>query len=436
MGRRNFSFILRFDNDNFTKSGCFIRLNLISNVFNNALEFDLTSSLRYDNSVERVPLRNQLTFFYYFTIGYIKCRTVRNVVCRKYNTRIDVDETNFSQTAYYHFGSFTCFVDNIYRTKFFEFQTSIVLGNDTCISCDIGSRTTGMECTQCQLCTRFTNRLGSNYTDSLTFLNHMVRSQITAVTFRANSLLRFASQYRTDFNTFDRRLLYLLSDIFCNFFTTSNQQFSGLGMYDIMYGYTTKDAFVQGSDNFIVVLKVCTNQSAERTAILFINNNIMRNIYQTTSQISGIGSLQCGIGQTFTGTVGRDKILQYGKSFFKVRQNRVFDDLATFGTCFLRLSHQTTHTGKLTNLLFRTTGTGIKHHVHRIETLIIRRNCLHQNVRQLRVNMCPDINHLIVTFVIGNETHVIVIDHLLNFIVTSLNKCLFLFWNDNITQVE
>ena len=223
MGRRNFSLIFRLNNNNFSKSGRFIRFNLISNIFNDTLKLNLTGSFGYDNSVEWIPFRNQFTFFYHFTIGYIKCRTVRNVMGRKYNACIDINETNLSQTTYYHFGSLTSFVHNIYRTEFFKFQTGIIFSNNTCIGRNVGSRTTSMECTQCQLCTRFTDRLGSDYTDSLTFLNHMVRSQVTTVALRTNTLLRFASQYRTNLNAFNRRFLNLLGDIFCNFFTTGNQ---------------------------------------------------------------------------------------------------------------------------------------------------------------------------------------------------------------------
>ena len=44
-------------------------------------------------------------------------------------------------------------------------------------------------------------------------------------------------------------------------------------------------------------------------------------------------------------SVGRDKVLQQRQTFLKVRKNRVFDNLTAFGTCFLGLRHQTTHTG-------------------------------------------------------------------------------------------
>ena len=50
--------------------------------------------------------------------------------------------------------------------------------------------------------------------------------------------------------------------------------------------------------------------------------------------------------------------------------------------------------------------------------------------------MCPDINYLVVTFIIGDETHIIVTDHLLYLFITSLNECLFLFRDNDITQVE
>ena len=50
--------------------------------------------------------------------------------------------------------------------------------------------------------------------------------------------------------------------------------------------------------------------------------------------------------------------------------------------------------------------------------------------------MCPDIDYLIVTFVVGDEAHVIVVDYLLYFIITLLYQCFLLFRDDDVTQVE
>ena len=290
---------------------------------------------------------------------------------RKNNTRVDIHETHFSQTAYHYLCRFACFVNNVYRTEFFEFQTGRVLSHDTCVGSDIGCRTTGMECTQCQLCTRLTDRLCSNYADCLTFLNHAAGSQITSVTLGTNTLLGFAGQYGTDFNTLNRGIFNLLRNVFGNFLTASHNQFASCRMNNIMYGYTTEDAFIQSGDGFVIVFQCCTNQSAERAAVFFINNHIVRYVNQTTGQVSGVSRLQSGIGKTLTGTVSRDKVFQHGQTFLKVRKNRIFNNLTAFGTCFLGLCHQTTHTGELTDLFLRTTGTGIQHHVYRVEPLVV-----------------------------------------------------------------
>ena len=87
----------------------------------------------------------------------------------------------------------------------------------------------------------------------------------------------------------------------------------------------------------------------------------MRNVYKTTSQITGIGSLHSGISKTLTGTVRSDKVLQYRHTLLKVRKDRVLNDLRALCTSLLRFSHQTTHTRQLLNLILRTTGSGIKH---------------------------------------------------------------------------
>ena len=142
---------------------------------------------------------------------------------RKNDSSIHVYETNFSQTTYYHLRSFTHFIYNIYCTQLFKLKTCIIFSNDTGVSCNICSSTTGVECTQCQLCTRLADTLCGDYADSFTLLNHAARCQVTSVAFSTNTLLSFTSQYRTNFNTLDRRLLNLLGYFFCDFFTTGNK---------------------------------------------------------------------------------------------------------------------------------------------------------------------------------------------------------------------
>ena len=106
----------------------------------------------------------------------------------------------------------------------------------------------------------------------------------------------------------------------------------------------TQNTLIQSSNHILVVLQLCANQTTKCTTIFLVHNDIMGNVNQTTSQISCIGSLQCGIRQTLTSTVSRNKVLQHRQTFLKVRKDRVLDNLSTFCTTLLRLSHQTTHT--------------------------------------------------------------------------------------------
>ena len=90
----------------------------------------------------------------------------------------------------------------------------------------------------------------------------------------------------------------------------------------------------------------------------------MSHFDQTAGKITGVGGLEGGIGETLAGTVGGDEVFEHAQTLLEVGKNRVLDDLTAFGTGFLRLGHKATHTGQLTDLVFRTTGAGVKHHEH------------------------------------------------------------------------
>ena len=130
--------------------------------------------------------------------------------------------------------------------------------------------------------------------------------------------------------------------------------------------------------------------------------------------------------------MSRDEVLQYAHTFLEVGENRVFNNLRTFCTSLLRLSHQTTHTGQLGNLIGRTTGTGIQHHKYGIETLVSFRHLLHQGTLQIGIGVRPGINNLVVTLIIGDETHIIIGNNLVNLLVTLRYDVLLLLRDNDI----
>ncbi len=132
----------------------------------------------------------------------------------------------------------------------------------------------------------------------------------------------------------------------------------------------------------------------------------------------------------------RDKVIQYTQAIFKVAQYRILDDLASCRTTLTRLRHQTPDTSQLFYLLLTTTGTWIKHHVHRVETLLISSHFTDQRFSYTCINTTPDIDDLVVTLVVSDKTHVIAIPYFVYFTLCIFNQLLFHFRNDQIVNVE
>ena len=168
-----------------------------------------------------------------------------------------------------------------------------------------------MERTKCQLCTWLTDSLSSNHTDSLTLLYHTTGSKVTAVALHADTLLRLTGKYRTNLNALDIASLNRIGNRLCDLLTCLNKNLTGLGVDDIMNRYTTQDTLTKTRDNLIAALQCRTLQTTKCTTVFLGDNHIVRNVNESTCQITSVGSLHGGVGQTLTGTVSRDKVLKY-----------------------------------------------------------------------------------------------------------------------------
>ena len=115
-------------------------------------------------------------------------------------------------------------------------------------------------------------------------------------------------------------------------------------MYNVVYGNTSEYALRQGRDNLITILQGCAYKTAQCATVLLVDDNVVRDVNKTTSEVTRIGSLHGGVGKTLSGTVSRDKVLKHRHSFLKVGEDRILNNLCALGTCLLRLRHKTTHT--------------------------------------------------------------------------------------------
>src|SRR6516225_10125438 len=93
-----------------------------------------------------------------------------------------------------------------------------------------------------------------------------------------------------------------------------------------MEGGATQDPVIQWFYNILVVLQRRSGNASQRSTILFGDYDILRNVNQTTREVTGISRFQRRIGKTFSCTMGRDEIIQHVQATLEIGKNGVFND--------------------------------------------------------------------------------------------------------------
>src|SRR4029079_16948796 len=91
--------------------------------------------------------------------------------------------SDFTRTAHYDLRCLIIFVSCINYSNSFEFKYTTKLRLDVCFNSDVRSSTTHVESTKCQLSSRLTDGLCSNYAYCITCLCHVTCRQVTSITF-------------------------------------------------------------------------------------------------------------------------------------------------------------------------------------------------------------------------------------------------------------
>src|SRR5690606_14600874 len=195
-------------------------------------------------------------------------------------------------------------------------------------------RTTDVEGTHGQLGTRLTDGLGSNNTHCLTDVDLVTTGQIATVALGANTVTGFTGDRRTHHHFVDAVALDELDPLLVDQRASRHDDFVGTRLRHVLGNHSTQYAITQRLDD-VPALDVRSQQQALLgAAIPLVHHQILCHVNQTTSQVTGVRGLQCGIRQTLTSTVGGDEVLEYVQSFTEVRGDRRFDDGA------VRLGHQ------------------------------------------------------------------------------------------------
>ncbi|RML80683.1 hypothetical protein ALQ89_06468 [Pseudomonas amygdali pv. tabaci] len=302
-------------------------------------------------------------------------------------------------------------------------------------------RTTNVERTHCQLGTRLTDRLCSDYADSFTDVNLVTASQVATVALGTDAVARFTADWRANDHFVDAVQLDELDPLLVYQCASRNDDVFCARLEHVTGDNPTQYALTQRLYNVTAFNVRSHQQTVLGTAIHLGNDQILSNVYQTASQITGVSGFQCGIRKTLTSTVSGDEVLKYAQTFTEVRSDRRFDDGA------VRLGHQTTHTSQLTNLGSRTTRTGVSHHVHRVEGFLVNfdamtiddllfREVRHHCLGHFVVGLGPEVDHLVVLLALGYQAGGVLTFDLFNFFGGRVDDASFFIRDNEVVNAD
>jgi len=136
-------------------------------------------------------------------------------------------------------------------------------------------------------------------------------------------------------------------------------------------------------------------------------DGVLRDVDETTREVTGVRRLERGVGQTLAGAVGRDEVLENREALAEVRGDRGLDDLAGRLAMRPRIPASYGSAGS-------SRGRGVGHDEDRVERrglLLLAvssfndhlgADLLHHLFRDAVGDLRPDINDLVVALTVGD----------------------------------
>src|SRR5690606_22932282 len=198
-----------------------IHLTCNGDAFLDVLEADATLVFRHDRAGERIPRCQTLTGLHDFAITHGNGGTVRDLVALALTAGVVIND-DLARTGNRH--AFALGVGHIAQTDFKAHRTG-GLGVHGAGHGRTRSRTTNVERTHRQLCTRFTDGLGGNDTDRFTAVDHGAATQVATIAVCAQAMTGFAGERCTDLDFVNAQLIDEIDIVFRQQRTCRNGSF-------------------------------------------------------------------------------------------------------------------------------------------------------------------------------------------------------------------
>ena len=214
-----------------------------------------------------------------------------------------------------------------------------------------------------ELGARLADRLGGDDTDRLAEIDQRAAREIPTVAPGAHAHFGLAGQRRADLDRLDPRAIDRFDHRFVDQITRSHHDDVVQWIDDVARRAAPENAVGQRVHHFAALDDGLDGQSLLGAAIVEHHRAVLGDVDQAAGQITRIRRLERRVGESLAGAVRGVEVLQHGKAFLEVRDDRRLDDLAR------RLGHQAAHTGELLHLRRGTSCARVRHHVDRVDRL-------------------------------------------------------------------
>ena len=184
----------------------------------------------------------------------------------------------------------------------------------------------GVEGPQGQLGSRLPDRLGSDNPYCFAFLDEAVLGHVEAVAFGTDPFGCLAGSRGTHDDRTDTRIADDFGRFFINQRPFTQQHFIGHRVNHILSHNAAIHAIGQRLNQLITDADLGDFDPFVGTTVFHAYFDVLGDINELTGQVTGVGGLEGGIGQTFPRSVGGDEVLQHIEPFTEVGRNRRLND--------------------------------------------------------------------------------------------------------------
>ena len=176
-------------------------------------------------------------------------------------------------------------------------------------------------------------------------LTQMAAREIAAVAQRADAEARFAGDRRTHLDRLHAGRVELLDHRFVEQRVARDDRILVVaGRVHVLGHHAAEHAIAQRLDHVAAFDDRRHGRGRCGAAIGLGDDHVLRDVDQTTRQVTRVRGLQRGIGQALASAVRRVEVLQHVQAFAEVGLDRRLDDRA------VRTRHQAAHAGELADL--------------------------------------------------------------------------------------